>query len=72
MKQGAMLINTSHGGLVDAQALVDCLKTGKLRGVALDVYENEKDYFYKDYSQRVCFISSEKLDFHVLLILGYE
>ncbi|CAF1266330.1 unnamed protein product [Rotaria magnacalcarata] len=53
MKQGAMLINTSSGGLVDAKALVDCLKASKLRGAALDVYENEKDYFYKDYSQRV-------------------
>lgn len=53
MKEGAMLINTSRGGLVDAKALVDCLKSGKLRGAALDVYEYEDKYFYKDFSQQV-------------------
>lgn len=53
MKAGSMLINTSRGGLVDTNALVDCLKSGKLRGVALDVYENEKEYFFNDYSQQV-------------------
>ena len=53
MKQGAMLINTSRGPLVDAKALVDCLKSGKLRGVALDVYEFEEKYFYNDFSQQV-------------------
>ncbi|CAF0729468.1 unnamed protein product [Adineta steineri] len=53
MKHGAMLINTSRGGLVDANALVECLKKGKLRGAALDVYENEKKYFFNDFSQQV-------------------
>lgn len=53
MKHGAMLINTSRGPLVDAQALVDCLKTSKLRGAALDVYEHEEKYFHRDFSQKV-------------------
>ncbi|UJR33952.1 hypothetical protein I4U23_021370 [Adineta vaga] len=53
MKPGAMLINTSRGPLIDAKALVECLKTGKLRGAALDVYEFEEKYFYNDYSQQV-------------------
>ena len=53
MKPTALLVNTSRGGLVDTKALVDALKTGKIRGAALDVYENEKEFFFNDYSQQV-------------------
>jgi D-lactate dehydrogenase len=53
MKPTALLVNTSRGGLVDTKALVDCLKAGKIRGAALDVYENEKEFFFNDFSQQV-------------------
>ena len=41
MKPGAYLINTSRGPVIDEQALVTALKTGVIRGAAIDVFENE-------------------------------
>ena len=53
MKRGAMLVNTSRGGLVDAPALIGALKSGQLGSVALDVYEEEGDLFFEDLSDTI-------------------
>lgn len=53
MKRGAMLVNTGRGGLVDADAVVDALKSGHLGSVALDVYEEEGDLFFEDRSDEI-------------------
>jgi len=53
IKRGAILINTSRGALVDAKALIGALKAGRLGGVALDVYEEEGDLYFRDLSDEV-------------------
>lgn len=50
MKDGVYILNTSRGGLIDSDALIDALKSGKVGGAALDVYEEEGDLFFEDMS----------------------
>ena len=53
VKRGALLINTSRGGLVDTEAAIEALKSGQLGGMAIDVYEQEAGLFFKDLSSTV-------------------
>lgn len=52
LKKGVILINTSRGGLVDTKAVLEGLRSGIIAGVGMDVYENEQDYFFQDWSAR--------------------
>lgn len=53
MKKGVVLINTSRGGLVDAEALLEGIKSRKVGAACLDVYEEESDIFFEDYSGHI-------------------
>eukprot|EP01031_Cornospumella_fuschlensis_P030616 gene30616-36992_t len=50
MKKGAVLLNTSRGGLVDTHAVLDVLESGQLGALGIDVYEDEAPLFYEDHS----------------------
>lgn len=49
-KDGVGIINVSRGALIDTKALIHALKTGKVGGVGLDVYEEEEGVFFEDLS----------------------
>ena len=53
MKNGVYIINTSRGALIDSDALLEAIKSGKVGGAGLDVYEEETDLFYEDVSESV-------------------
>ena len=48
MKEGAVLINTARGGLIDTKALIDALESEKIGAAALDVIEDEFGMYYYD------------------------
>ena len=53
MKKGVILINTSRGGLIDAEALLEGIKARKIGAACLDVYEEEADVFFEDRSGHI-------------------
>jgi len=53
MKEGAIIINTSIGGLIDSESLIKGIKERKIGGVCLDVYEEEGDIFFNDFSGHI-------------------
>ncbi len=52
-KQGVVLLNTSRGALVDAEALLNGIKSRKVGAACLDVYEEESDFFFEDFSGHI-------------------
>ena len=53
MKDGAVIVNTSRGGLIDTSALIGAMKAGKIAACGLDVLEEENGIFFHDFKSRV-------------------
>ena len=53
MEKGVVIVNTSRGALIDAEALLDGIKSRKIGAACLDVYEEEADIFFEDRSGHI-------------------
>ena len=73
-KPGVMIVNTSRGALIDTKALIAGLKSRKISGVALDVYEQEGDLFFEDLSNEIIEddVFQRLLTFPNVLITGHQ
>ncbi len=73
-KRGALLINTSRGGLVDTEAVIEGLKSGQIGGFAADVYEQEAGLFFRDLSSVVVTddVLQRLISFPNVIITGHQ
>ncbi len=53
MKDKVIILNTSRGALIDTEALIEGIRSGKIGGAGLDVYEEESEFFYEDLSESI-------------------
>lgn len=55
MKENVMIVNTGRGKLINSKDLIEALKEGKVGSAALDVYEEENEYFFEDHSSEIVY-----------------
>ena len=53
MRDGVFIVNTSRGALIDTEAAITAIKSGRIGGLALDVYEEESELFFEDLSFQI-------------------
>ncbi len=53
MKDGVMIINTSRGALIRTKDVIRSLKSGKIGYLGIDVYEQEENLFFEDFSEKI-------------------
>ncbi|MFI2810618.1 MULTISPECIES: 2-hydroxyacid dehydrogenase [Microbulbifer] len=74
MRDGACLINTSRGAVIDTPAVIEALKSGKLGYLGIDVYEEEDSLFFEDHSDTVLDddVFARLLMFNNVLVTGHQ
>ncbi|HUD27751.1 MAG TPA: 2-hydroxyacid dehydrogenase [Novosphingobium sp.] len=73
-RPGLVIVNTSRGALIDTRALIEALKARRIRGVALDVYEQEAGIFFDDLSNEIIDddVLQRLLTFPNVLVTGHQ
>lgn len=73
-REGLLIVNTSRGALIDTAALIAGLKSHRIGGVALDVYEQEADLFFEDLSNEIVGddVFQRLLTFPNVLVTGHQ
>ena len=73
-KKGVVLINTSRGALMDTKALIKYLKKDHIGALGMDVYEGEKEYFFRDRSRGIIHDDelSRLMSFYNVVITGHQ
>ena len=74
LREGAMLINTSRGGLIDTRAAIKVLKSGRLGTLGIDVYEEEAALFFEDLSGTVIrdYVFTRLLTFPNVIVTAHQ
>jgi len=74
MKDDVMLINTGRGQLIDTTALIEALKAGHIGSAGLDVYEEEGEYFFEDFSSSMVEddVLARLLTFNNVLVTSHQ
>lgn len=74
MKKGVIIVNTSRGGLINSQDLLDAIMSGHIGSVGLDVYEGEKQYFFEDRSSQpiVDSVLSQLIACHNVIVTSHQ
>jgi D-lactate dehydrogenase len=74
LKPGVMLINTGRGGLIDTPAVIAGLKSKQIGYLGLDVYEEEAELFFEDYSDQLLQddVFARLLTFPNVVITGHQ
>ncbi|KAE9528436.1 2-hydroxyacid dehydrogenase [Testudinibacter aquarius] len=74
MRDGVLIVNTSRGSLINTNDALQALKTRKIRGLGIDVYENERDLFFEDKSNEVILDDTFSLltASHNVLMTGHQ
>lgn len=74
MKPGVFIVNTSRGKVINTTSMIKALKSGRIKGVALDTYEEEEGIFFEDLSDQILMDDelSRLLTFPNVLITAHQ